>query len=597
MSLLERNLEALKVWTPRTAEVVAAASVPGGRAGFERCVGSDGSDTYRRVMEGEAGGERRVEWLGGTSMPRESALSIVESLAVGTGNGLGLSIGSGYEWRAFAGKLGSAQAVFVYEPEAGLVRMALEICDLAEFLRSGKIVIFTGDGAEASEELSAFLRRHVGFDPPGVLHPLPTLVGERRNLLLGAGEAIVRRVIIERQGVINSLVARLDQGLGEMNGERVAMTLTPRYAGERPMREVLRGVTELRIDHHTSTSIAARLEMIVTRRPAVIVSDLFRPQLGCVPPGVVVETWVPPGVGAAYWDRVPRGGRGGGGAGGEIGATDRVVVHSGYHEARFLERGIAKGEIELRAVRPRAGVMHGEPGISLRHRVAMIGDLPAMDAAALGIQLPTHLAVYAAAREIIEEDYLSVHVGAAVDVLRRALVRAKVSVGADGATDPSLRDPMLRVVRDVLIPNVPLLMMAEKLAGDGIALRLVGDWTGFDAGGGQATGRNVVVEAFPAWHEGESGGVNAWGDVAVLVHLSPTGSLSPLVWDAVGAEVAVLSPQHPTDSMAGALPGLLKAGVEFAQPSAGQVVATVKALLRDGERRGAMVAAAKLRLR
>ena len=40
-----------------------------------------------------------------------------------------------FEWRAFVSKLTSPQAVFIYEPDPALARMALGTCDLATLLR------------------------------------------------------------------------------------------------------------------------------------------------------------------------------------------------------------------------------------------------------------------------------------------------------------------------------------------------------------------------------------------------------------------------------------------------------------------------------
>ena len=574
MSLLERNLDALREWTPATAELIAAAQIP---PDFERCTGTDGTLTYRRVL---AGNPPRVEWLGATSMPATSAEPIIESLNAGAGNGLGLTIGSGFEWLAFAAKIAGPQAVFVYEPDPALARMALDTCDLSAQLRSGKILLLTGPGPDASEHLAAFLKKHAGYEVPSVLHPLPTLVGERRNPLLATGESMVRRAVIERQGLINALVARLEETLGKPTEGRLALTLTPRYPDERPMRRSLANISELRIDHHATTSFAARLELLIAQRPAAVVSDLFRPQLGCIPPAVIVETWVPPVVGPAYWDRVPRSG---------IAATDRIIVHSVYHHSRLTDIGIPANQIESRPATPIHLTPTPESSLTLRHRVALIGDLPASDAATLKIELPTHLAVFTAACDLITDEWLSVHPALAPDILRRALARANVSAGPDGPTDPALREPMLRIVRDVLIPTLPLLVAVEKFTDENVPLRLIGDWPGI------TPTENIVVEPFPAWHEDGMPAL-AWSDAAILFHLSPTGTIPPLLWHAIAAGIALLAPQHPTDASTVALPTLLKPNTEFAHPSPSQWLTTLKSLLRDADRRTRLATAARARL-
>ncbi|MGN6369108.1 MAG: hypothetical protein ACTHN5_12675 [Phycisphaerae bacterium] len=574
MSLLERNLDALGAWTPATAEMVRAAQIP---ADFQRRNGTDGTPTYSRIVKSSP---PRIEWLGATSMPAASAAPIVESLNAGAGNGLGLSIGSGFEWAAFAAKLAGAQAVFVYEPDPALLRMALDTCDLSPLLASGKILLFTGPGPDASDHLSAFLKKNAGYEVPGVLHPLPTLAGEKRNPLLAIGEGMVRRAIIERQGLINALVARLEETLGKPAQGRVALTLTPRYPAERPIRRALSGLPEIRIDHHTTTSLAPRLELLIAHRPAVVLSDLFRPQLGCIPPAVAVQTWVPPVVGPAYWDRVPRE---------DLSTSDRIIVHSAYHQARLVDLGIPVNQIELRPSQPDPMHLLPEHSLALRHRVALVGDLSDIDPQTLKIELPTHLAVFAAARDIITDEWLSVHPALAPDILRRALARAHVASGPDGPSDPALREPMLRIVRDVLIPTLPLHIAVEKIASEKIALRLVGDWPSFTPTDATA------IEPFPPFQQNDDASATLWSDVALLVHLSPTGTISPVLWQAVAAGVAIVSPQHPADAAAGSLAALMKPNAEFAHPSAAQWLATLRSLLRDADRRSKFAAAARAR--
>ncbi len=485
------------------------------------------------------------------------------SLEVGTGNGLGLSMGTGFEWGAFAERLGSGQAVFVYEPAAELMRMGLEVCDLAGWLESGKIILLTGAAGAAGEMLARFLNEHVGFDAPSVLHPLATIAPERRNEILASGEAIVRRVVTERHGLVNSLAGQMEGVMGKMDGEAIAMTVTTRYEGERPLQgELKEGRFELRLDHHASASMAARLKALIEKRPERILSDVFRTQIGCVPAGVEVETWVPPMAGAGYWDRVPNGE--------ELTGRDRIVVHGAAQKERLVERGIGKAEIEIRLLaRPRSGGKEARERLAIRHRVALVGDLMEMDMEAMGITLPTHQAVFVAAHEMVAADYLGVHVGQAGDILRRALSRAEVAVTAEGAADPSLREPMLRIVRDVIIPNVPLMTLARELMREKVALRLIGEWPGFE--GSEA----VVVEKFA-----KSGG-NVWGDVAVLVVLSPTGMVSPVVLEGAMAGTAMVSPAGAWDKWEGGLSSLLKAEVEFARPGAKQFLKVVKERLRE----------------
>ncbi len=603
MSFLEKNLAAFQAVDPATANLLAQATIPDG---FQRVAGSDGTPTFVRTAV-DAEGRRRLQWLGATSMPRSSAEALVASLDAGAGgggsNGLGLSIGTGYEWAAFAARLGAAQAVFVYEPSPAELRMSLEICDLAALLSSRKLVLLTGAPEEAGATLSRFLAQHLGFEPPTLLHPLPTLGGSSpaaRNQMLAAGEAIVRQAVLSRHAQSATIAQRLGQAAAKYgifpapaDAQVIAMTLTARYPQERPIQEAIRehGYAQIPLDRYDSASLALRMQRLaelLERGPVRILSDLLRGPLGCVPVGVPVETWVPPLVGPGYWDRFPGGGAGVGGGGME--GHDTIVVHAGDHQAKLLALGVPARQIRLQPIPQYASTgkreRADEDALALRHRVALIADLPKSSAKSLEIVLPTHEAVYAAARSLVAEEFLTVHAGSAPDLLRRALARA----GAGSAEkDAALGEPMLRLIRDVLIPTVPPLTLARLLADQGIAVTLIGDWPDFEAR--EADGDRVRMQSFGQPVR------ETWREVAVLAHLSPLGVVSPLIWEAVAAEIAIVAPEHPSDRQFGALASLLKPNAEFSHLPPQQFVTGIKNLLRDNAQRKKIADSTKQRPR
>src|ERR1043166_1236399 len=148
MPFLEKNLVALQAVTPTLAAAIEGAALP---PGYELVTGTDGTPTFRRLTDRD--GKKPLEWLGATSMPRASAAPMIRALdAVSAGqNGLGLSIGTGYEWLAFASRLPQAQMVYVYEPDSTLLRLALTICDLSDLLATCRIVLLTGPADRAAE--------------------------------------------------------------------------------------------------------------------------------------------------------------------------------------------------------------------------------------------------------------------------------------------------------------------------------------------------------------------------------------------------------------------------------------------------------------
>ena len=572
MSYFQANLAALREAAPHHSAAVEQASVP---ADYALTPGLDGTPTYARIVPAPA---KRVDWLGGVSTPRAAAAAIINALNPGESNGLGLSIGTGYEWLAFLAKLSRHQALYVYEPELSRLRMALEICDLSAVIARGKLVLLAGPGA--ADDLSVFLAAHPGYEPPMVLHPLPTLAGPVRNALIAAGEAMVRRVVSERQAWVNDLAVRVPV---ESTSATLALLLTEAHAFERPLHQQLpRDSQTIRLDDHRACSLALRLQAFIAGRPGRIVSDLFRPQLEPVPTHVAVETWVPPLAGAGYWrpERLPT-----------VHAwpgQDRIVVHFEDHRALLKAHGIPESQIHLV---PLAAMWHSalkeQNALSIRSKVAIIGDLPVIDPEAIGFKLPTQIAVYAVARQILEDEYLTANVSSVPGIFRRALSRAGIPATAAEHADPAFIGPMQEAIRHVLLPAIPLLSMARMLVENQIALKLIGDWSPALAHFALPS-QGVSRAGFPAMTEVEE----LFGDVAVVVHLSPTGAFSPLELAAPSCGVPLVAVAHASDALAGSLPQVLQAEAQFAHPRANQLLPTLKALLRDSGKRLALAQAA-----
>jgi hypothetical protein len=591
MSYFAQNVAALAPHFPDLAKALEAAAIP---QGFLPTRGTDGTPTFSRTIPPPppappapaADGRRRREWLGQTSAPAASAPHILHSLdAAAQGqNGLGLSIGTGFEWAAFLGRLSRHQALFVYEPDAGFVRLALEICDLSAPLAARRLVLLVGTPDEAGAVLANFLSANPGFNPPGVLHPLASIPAERRHELVAAGEAIVRHAVGHHQRLLGALQSRLEQApitQGQVAGGALVFLLAARYAAERPLHEHARVLkaTPVYVDHHAAAGIALRLQLLgdhLQRGPVRVLSDLFRTQLAVIPPEIPVETWVPPLAGAAYWDLIP-------GPSG-LAEGDRIVVHFACHQDALRGRGIPDKQICLRPLTP--GVGHSVAALQEsprsktenRRRLALVADFPPSSAEALEITLPTHQAVYNAARDLVLADYLTIHPAMAPDLLRRALVRAGIDPRHD---DPALQDPMLRIIREVMIPALPPLALAAALVSEGFPLALIGNWPGL-----QTALADVKMIRF------EACGPEAWDDVGLVVHFSPQGTFSPILWEAVAAGVAIVAPQHPTDGHFGSLPQILAAEKQFANPLPRNLFATVKSILRDLPRREKLASAA-----
>jgi hypothetical protein len=572
-SILQSNLAAVRRWLPRVADAIEAASIT---SDWQLTTGTDGTATYCRVQPDA------LEWLGRTSMPMASADALVVNMTPGTGNGVGLGIGTGYEWGAFLSQLSSNQVVFVFDPDAAAVKMALSVCDLGGALEAGRILILTG--AAAGDELLALLDANTGVEPPGVIHPLPTIDAARRNALLAEAEGFIRQVVTRRGVGTAEAVAKLNAMQAPAEKERrLVLAIDQGGPMQRPLRGAMHAlatrhpeeIRELLIDHHAACSLLARVEAAIQAAPAVVVSDLFRAQLGpCVPPGVAVETWIPVTVPPIFWfgDSLAAQVAGGG-------SEDRVVCHSVEYQETLKQAGFARVDVVPMAI-PAASVAAPAGGISIRSSVALLGDLLTMDADTHGMKLPSHQAVWNAARDLILEDPLAVHSGMAADLFRRAQTRVGVQI-----VDEPLTEVMLKAIRHVLSVSGVAIGLARLLCGSGIQVKCIG--SGWNTP--ETEGLPLTVVPTPAGADvGE-----LWSGVAILLQYNPGGIVHPLVLHAATADVAIVAPEHPKDRSPGGIATLLSTGMHYVAPSRRNALQAVKDLARDGVKRKALADAAR----
>jgi hypothetical protein len=133
-SILERNLLALSISSPGAARMIQASSP---RADIDFVETGEGLSAA--LVEG--GRQRRLasarrpleeaRALAGTVDPKQAATAVV------------LGFGVGHHVRAVAERLGPTSAVFVFEPDLGLLRAVLERVDHSGWLRRGNVVLLT----------------------------------------------------------------------------------------------------------------------------------------------------------------------------------------------------------------------------------------------------------------------------------------------------------------------------------------------------------------------------------------------------------------------------------------------------------------------
>jgi hypothetical protein len=133
------------------------------------------------------------------------------------------------------------------------------------------------------------------------------------------------------------------------------------------------------------------------------------------------------------------------------------------------------------------------------------------------------------------------------------------------------------------------MVLAGALARESAPLALVGDWPGVTAHlPAQTAGDSARVRHVPF----ASLGADDWQGIAVLAHLSPEGTVSPLIWNAIAAGCAIAAPRHPADTIDGSLPTVLKPEAMFAHPAPQHFLSTLLSLLKDTPRREKLSASA-----
>jgi hypothetical protein len=529
--LLGRNCAALEQWLPGVAELVRrTADDPA----WQRAIGRDGTPTFQRKID-----DHTVEWFGGTSMPAASAKALTKSMDPGETSGLGIGIGTGFEWQALLKRVVSGRSVIALETDAARVRRAFQVCDLSAEISAGKILVIIGESA--GDELCGLLERHVGFEAPRVMHPLPTVIGAERSAMLTAGEAMVRRAVLLRHEQLR-LVASAVNEMKEWAGAMV-IAPTPRDRWDLPIVEAARRAGEplVLFDRPAEASLAWWLRMVERHRPAVVRSTLLRANFeGLLPAAIGVETWLAEGVGrdpavlAACKN---------------LGGNDRLLVQRSADVEVLRGAGVA-GEIVVAV--PTGSV--GEAGTRASGAaVAIVCDRLPYDAESCELTLPSHAAVWDAALSLVTARPWEMRPGMGKNILRDAQRKIGVEL-RDAVIEASIE----RGTEWLLLRGARVEALAALIAGWGIPVKLigvgwekVGDVKGVThcerprADRGEAQGYYPWAWAGDAREERE-GGDGVWNDVGALLHLER--GVNPAVREAAQAGVKIVIDQITDDA-------------------------------------------------
>ncbi|MBL8746830.1 MAG: DUF115 domain-containing protein [Phycisphaerae bacterium] len=144
-SILEANLAALARRSPRVAEAVRRAAP---REGL-RWTTTDHPGAWSAELEGRALASKRRP-----DQEAETLAASVDFKKVGAAVVLGF--GLGYHVAALTRRAGGHSVVLVYEPDVPLLRSVLEHAEIADWLREGRVLLFTDpqDGGAITASLS-----------------------------------------------------------------------------------------------------------------------------------------------------------------------------------------------------------------------------------------------------------------------------------------------------------------------------------------------------------------------------------------------------------------------------------------------------------
>lgn len=141
-NLLDRNLTALGERSRAAVEAVRRAA-PAGGAAFERA--PDGGTTGVLERDGS------VRRLASARAPRDEAARLISTVDLSQSAAVVvLGLGAGEHAAELARRLGASGAVFIFEPDAGLVRALFESVDCSGWIGASNVVLLTDAGDAAS---------------------------------------------------------------------------------------------------------------------------------------------------------------------------------------------------------------------------------------------------------------------------------------------------------------------------------------------------------------------------------------------------------------------------------------------------------------
>jgi hypothetical protein len=577
-TIYDRNLAALRNAEPRLAEVlahlpevgpeeVAPAYTRDGRLSF-RLLGPDGVPT----------------WFGRTSIPTVRAEALLDRFDTGKANVILPGIGQGTEAALLTRRLGRHRAVFVWEPDARSVQLALRLHNLATAIEDGRLVLLVCMLPELTAALAGWLKEHPGHLCPNQMLMWPWQSMAEIAPIRSAVEIAYQRTEHDRQQALAQLRAcRETIARTSVQGPPPA-----RSGGESPPpdRRDHRPVIALVALHAADNTWAltdALSDAASTLGWPVVRADIRRPgdmhslarasRLAGSAPGTPnlailidvvreqVRDILPERIPAICWlsDKADRFGHPG---------HDMLAVTGPEVARRALAAG-ADARRLLVCPPPCLASPLTSPDQEQTNRpidLLLVSNTGPVDAVNLAPKLPSYAQIWKVAADLLAARIESFTSDQAKTILERA--EAKLAVHVD---DPDTRQEMIHLLGQVLAPSLLIRFISHVLIENNVTFRI--------AGPGWAT--TFPQQAGPTV-SGVQQRMTTFRQTKVVIHADCTGLSTADALLAAGCGAAVIARRHPDDTQPGGLYTLLNPDTELLVfASTRELVAQAKGLLQD----------------
>lgn len=532
LTIFQQNMGVLREVDPALARVVDGLATGSKWPAPARA--RDGRTTFRWT---DADG--RGAWFGQTSIPSVRAQSLIDSFDSGESNVLLPGFGEGSEAALLLERLGVHRAVFVWEPDATTIRLALALHDFSADLKLGRLVFVHCDQGQLAEALVATLQRL-----PGHLCPKRLLLWPWQSLaeiapIRDAVESALQQSERLRQEEIQALTSRLAcacasstrQNLVEGRDHVAILSLHAREetwvlskamtdAAGRSGQTVIESTVRSPHDMHP----LARLRRLSNQQAVpgwALLIDVVRSQMAdALPAALPAISWLdalPRGVDQGLIER--------------LGPDDLVAVRSPRLRTQLEDQSFPSSRI-LCCPPPCLAEIQSPPTVPGTHDVLIFADNYSLDPQNHGIALGTHQQIWHQAVRLIRERVATWESGRIEGILARVERMTSLKVGDAGA-------------RAAMVERLNSLI-ARSLIADYLVQHLVREGLHVAVAGRGITSAGTLTALPPPRTLAEQ--CRLLQSARALIHLNLTGDdLAPPLL-AAGAGTALASLKHPLDS-------------------------------------------------